>query len=400
MSHELVDFLAPLDIQKFFSDFLSKQSVHVKGGAAKAASLFSWHELNRILEQNRLAAPQLRLVQKGKSVEDLDFMRQRKTSRGDAISFIDTPSLYRHLKDGASLVLDAVDEMSPSVGRQCQKLGQHFATHFSVNAYAAWGSEEGFGLHWDDHDVFVLQIEGRKRWQLYGPARRFPLDVDVIGNVEPPKVVEWEALVSAGDVIYIPRGHWHRATAVNEPTLHLTFGFITPTAIDWLQWVVDSLRENDIYREDIPIFEPSWAIGEYESKIKTLMVEAFSERNVSRFLEHKKGKNISRSYLSLPFAASNESLPLSAKVRFSGISYAIADSESASTVVFQALGREWLIAREAERLALQIFLGNTCCVIDLLHIGEEAGLDNVAAQELLGVMLSQGLIHVVDEARN
>lgn len=30
----------------------------------------------------------------------------------------------------------------------------------------AW---QGFAPHWDDIDAYVLQLEGKKRWRVYGP---------------------------------------------------------------------------------------------------------------------------------------------------------------------------------------------------------------------------------------
>ena len=33
---------------------------------------------------------------------------------------------------------------------------------------------QGFSNHYDVHDVFVLQIEGEKRWQIHAPVLRGP----------------------------------------------------------------------------------------------------------------------------------------------------------------------------------------------------------------------------------
>ncbi|WSC07830.1 cupin domain-containing protein [Streptomyces scopuliridis] len=47
-------------------------------------------------------------------------------------------------------------------------------TGVQTNLYASLTAREGFGVHWDDHDVIVIQIDGAKRWKLYGPTRTAP----------------------------------------------------------------------------------------------------------------------------------------------------------------------------------------------------------------------------------
>lgn len=46
--------------------------------------------------------------------------------------------------------------------------------------------QEGFGLHFDDHDVVVVQLEGVKRWKIHEPTRIAPLRIDVEAP-EPPQ---------------------------------------------------------------------------------------------------------------------------------------------------------------------------------------------------------------------
>jgi len=49
--------------------------------------------------------------------------------------------------------------------------------------------------HWDDHDVFILQVSGEKRWRVYGVTRPYPLYRDVDANTECPKEIVWEGIL-------------------------------------------------------------------------------------------------------------------------------------------------------------------------------------------------------------
>eukprot|EP00954_Amorphochlora_amoebiformis_P003993 310054-Amorphochlora_amoeboformis.AAC.1 len=44
-----------------------------------------------------------------------------------------------------------------------------------ANAYLTPSGTQGFAPHFDDVDVYILQLEGRKRWRLYPP--RSPNDI-------------------------------------------------------------------------------------------------------------------------------------------------------------------------------------------------------------------------------
>lgn len=98
-----------------------------------------------------------------------------------------------------------------------------------VNAYLS-PAGRGFGLHFDMQSVFILQIEGEKRW-VYGtrPAASAPPEaMDAYPDRErawfrarfpdvpltEPEATEWQqCLLRPGDALYLPPGTWHRGVA-------------------------------------------------------------------------------------------------------------------------------------------------------------------------------------------
>lgn len=142
------------------------------------SDLFTWDDLNQIIARHRLEPPRLRLFNDGSQIPQHSYAHPVVSKRHTVWHRIEPANLHHQLKDGASLVLDAVDALHPGVEDLATALERHFRTDVQVNLYASWTPKEGFGVHWDDHDVVVLQLEGAKRWKLYGATRVDPLRVD------------------------------------------------------------------------------------------------------------------------------------------------------------------------------------------------------------------------------
>ena len=102
-----------------------------------------------------------------------------------------------------------------------------------ANAYLTPATAQGFAVHHDTHDVFVLQVAGRKRWRVYEPVFELPLKDQrwspELGDPGPPRD---EFTLEAGDTLYLPRGWPHEAFAADEESLHLTVGLHPLTRMD------------------------------------------------------------------------------------------------------------------------------------------------------------------------
>ena len=108
--------------------------------------------------------------------------------------------------------------------------------------------------HFDDHDVFVLQLEGEKScWRIYGSRVELPLrgghvDIDAERLGEPDGKYE----LGPGDLLYIPRGFVHEAVTGQESSLHLTLGLSAYRWKDLLDGVVElATRDARPWREAV-----------------------------------------------------------------------------------------------------------------------------------------------------
>jgi ribosomal protein L16 Arg81 hydroxylase len=91
-----------------------------------------------------------------------------------------------------------------------------------VNAYITPPGAQGFDVHRDDHDVFVLQVSGEKHWHVHDRDDRILID----------------HVLQRGESLYIPEGFPHAATAGASASAHLTVGILTHSSSDVLNEII------------------------------------------------------------------------------------------------------------------------------------------------------------------
>lgn len=107
-------------------------------------------------------------------------------------------------------------------------------------SYASEGG--GVGPHTDSYDVFLLQVQGRRRWRI-APARRPVWRDDVplkmLAHFEPEQ--DW--LLEPGDMLYLPPGWAHDGAAVGGDCMTASIGFRAPGADDLARAVLARLAD-------------------------------------------------------------------------------------------------------------------------------------------------------------
>ena len=117
-----------------------------------------------------------------------------------------------------------------------------------MNAYITPPSSRGFSPHYDVHDVFVLQVAGEKHWTIHEPVLPDPLRTQPWNDraAEVATAAQREPVIDAvlrpGDVLYLPRGFLHSATALGEISAHLTIGVHSVTRWGAAEAALDLVR--------------------------------------------------------------------------------------------------------------------------------------------------------------
>ena len=147
---------------------------------------------------------------------------------------------------GASMVLQGLQFSDPHLGRVANNLALDLGHAVQVNAYLSPAAARGLELHFDYHDVFVLQLDGCKRWRVWAPLERTRHPVRSGPRVADADLRRARRAGARPDArrpataCTCPRGFPHAAETVESASSHLTIGIIAPS---WQQAVRHAVDE-------------------------------------------------------------------------------------------------------------------------------------------------------------
>ncbi len=107
-------------------------------------------------------------------------------------------------------------------------------------SYASDGG--GVGPHTDSYDVFLLQVQGRRRWRIAlarQPVWRDDVPLKMLAHFEPEQ--DW--LLEPGDMLYLPPGWAHDGVAVGGDCMTASIGFRAPGADELARAVLARLAD-------------------------------------------------------------------------------------------------------------------------------------------------------------
>lgn len=249
-------------------------------------------DVDYVLNHAALPPEDIHIIQGGSAVPDRRaFDRNHRANVG---------YIYQRFTQGASFRVHNVQRYLPRAGDFAAKLAAALAIEVDANIYVSPGNGEALGVHYDGHDVLVLQCVGSKRWRLFAPGEDTPrLPRRLAQRHNParhrPGELVAEARLAPGDVLYVPRGTMHHAAVEDEASLHLTFPIRTPT---WGELALSALRlamEKDVaLRTAVPYAMRADPASADAAAAPAMIRAMLSEGRLVQTLEeyqHERGRN-------------------------------------------------------------------------------------------------------------
>ena len=228
------------DPDRFVRDHWARAPLHRPGADAAAfADLFSLGDVDHILSSTTPRHPAFRMVKDGRQLDPRSYTRSGRVGGQPVHDLADPGRVYEQFHAGATIVLQSLHRFWPPLTRLARDLEGALTHPVQVNAYVTPPAARGLGVHRDEHDVFVLQVYGRKQWDVHDPD----------GRSEDPLIA---AELAPGDCLYIPQRFPHAAWTAETASVHLTVGVVPTTWADVLRRAVASVLEETLSGEPLP----------------------------------------------------------------------------------------------------------------------------------------------------
>jgi hypothetical protein len=368
--HRTLDFLfGSQHVDAFFKNTWNKKSLFLKGEhAGKFAPLHdsNWRKGNHF--ESLLAA----------SIDENGMQVERS---------IESNQIEQLFLQGNTICADV--SKSPTLNPFLQAFGTELQSAGGpcfAKLYAST-NDKGFAIHTDQFHVFVLQVEGRKRWYFEsnpsvplaisgghlnaqgvptfsGAQAGMPMGVSV------PSLESMESVVlEPGDLLYLPPGTWHVARALE----HSVAISISPPRLTvgqlMLRTIEEALLQLPEWREDMLSVLDNPKVGRVGISIEQMManrlgslrkhLDAIDARVFHRAWKLNVRPSESRVQL-IPVPEMKLTTQLSHRTSGGSLSYLIAPGISGELELFlYHSGAEWSLPVEAEKFIQRMLIYET-----------------------------------------
>ncbi len=260
MSMTLAELLAPMTPEQFFAEYHDRQPLHLKGTPAKFAQVLSWRQINRLLDQTHIwSSHSLKLVLDGVPVPPEQYCT-RAVGRDSAEQLMQplASRVQEWVRRGASVVLNDVDSLTPGLASVSHALESAGLGKAQANVYISWQSHKAFPAHFDTHDVWAVQVEGEKTWNVWEGRADYPIGHPAFRN-QPQEHHEQakgrlraKVVMQPGDLLYLPRGWYHDALAEAPASVHVAYGAHAPLGLDVMNLLAERALHDSLFRQPLP----------------------------------------------------------------------------------------------------------------------------------------------------
>ena len=295
----MIDF--GLSAEQFTAQYLDRKPYLYR--SALSSSPIGWNDLDQALSFAETDVAAIQLFNNGQ-IAPQAFVDDGM-ELGRPMSRLNKHRFYDLLQRGATLVINRFEKYSVAAQRLGLCVSRFTNLQTTSNAYVSFGGSGTFGRHWDTHDVVVLQLAGRKHWQVFTPSWELPLSNQTSERMKLacPQKVEFDCTMETGDLLYIPRGWWHDVKPFSEGSLHLSIGVYAPAMVDYITWLCGRIlpQQLDARRHAVAANMPGIA-----NLIQAIAAAAHDQRNLDEFAKDTQRSRLISEFNTELFTANNQ----------------------------------------------------------------------------------------------
>ena len=250
---QFTNLISPCTIDDFFQTYWEAQTLYIpRNDPSFYQTVLSPEDIDQLLQNKALLADynNFRLVDQGHKLGLEEWCDRHPKSQQ---YFINNDKLYGLLHQGMTLTINGAHKKIPKLRQFCSALEGELQFKLRTNLYITPPQAQGLAPHYDEHDVFILQITGAKEWKLYHSPLELPSHLRD-QNIGRHQVDEPELTVTLqpGDLLYIPRGIVHQAASLETTSIHASLGLYPTFAYELLEELVTLAQADPAFRQAIP----------------------------------------------------------------------------------------------------------------------------------------------------
>ncbi|MFF8960319.1 JmjC domain-containing protein [Streptomyces sp. NPDC014894] len=210
--------------------------------AGELTGLFGLDGVDDLLRDG-VSAANVRVVLGGREVPAADYTWGERSLEPSFAGQVRPGAVTGLLDRGATLVLDNLHRYWRPVADFCRALAHDAGTAATATGFLTPPGTTGFPYHYDERGNLLVQTVGSKTWRVREQPFPDPLPHETTRDNAPTAAqlerfarepAALEATLYPGDVLWIPRGWLHSGTATDQPSAHVTIGFVPMLTRHWL----------------------------------------------------------------------------------------------------------------------------------------------------------------------
>ena len=283
----LEELVAPLGEAEFRSLLRERKLTLLRGANAhRYTGLLNWKMLRGMLERGEHPSDLIHLRLSRDSVKVPLDRWFTKNSAGPG-GKVDVAKVEAFLAQGFNLCITSIDENAPHLTKFCDDIRARSFENIKIGVIVTTGKFGAFKLHYDPEDLVILQVEGRKRWKIYGPAVLNPV-IDLPQPAPPPEEAPiFDEVLQPGDFLFVPGGNWHRCENGPGRSLHLGFFFLPPTGWHFIKAAMSDLVADAMIRTPLTRLSGPDELAALEADVKRRAIDTINRLNFAEYFAER-----------------------------------------------------------------------------------------------------------------
>jgi ribosomal protein L16 Arg81 hydroxylase len=274
----LTELISPMNEEEFFVLLRRREFAYrPTSGGVRPAPRLGWRALRGMLEAGEYPKRRndVRVVRESNFIA-----RERWTTDGK----VDAVKLDEFLANGFSVVVNHIEDKVPALESLCEDIRARLLEGATVAAVVTSRTARGaFKVHFDPEDLVILQVEGTKRWQIFGPAVSNPLQGMAEQPPPDPKPL-FDEVLEPGDLLFVPGGNWHHCESGLSTSVHLGIFFMPPTAWHAVNDLMKLMLRDELFRTPLTRLGDPSELAAMEAEVRERLIETMATGKLSEFI--------------------------------------------------------------------------------------------------------------------